>query len=84
MQVIDFNPNSTSLCAFEICPGEIFSVNFTRCESEGEGVGMMSLFGYSNEEALGQARCGEEAVYLDSAGYSSCRLVRVYQTCLLE
>jgi hypothetical protein len=81
--VTDLQPNTTSLCAFEICPEEVYSVNFTHCEGDGGGsVGQLSLFSYANDQLLGQGLCGE-TLYVDNAGYTSCRLVTVYQTCLL-
>jgi hypothetical protein len=78
--VTDFVSNATSLCAFEICPGELFTINFTHCV--GPGVGHLSLFSYSDDHSVAQASCGD-ALYLDNAGYASCRLMVMYQTCQL-
>ena len=83
IRVTDLDANATSLCAFEICPMEVYSVNFTHCQNVGEGSGHVVLFSYADDEMLAQLTCGDSMLYLDNAGYASCRLITVYQTCLL-
>lgn len=79
--VSDYAAATTSLCAFEICPRQVYTINFTHCDGDGEG--QLALFSYSDGQALGRAACGA-TLYVDNAGFSSCRLVTMYQTCMLD
>jgi hypothetical protein len=76
----DFVPAATALCAFEICPREIYTINFTQCG--GPGGGRVALYSYSDGQPLAEGICGE-TLYVDNAGFSSCRLVTMYQTCIV-
>lgn len=80
-----FDPSQTSVCSFELCPGEYFNAFIRNCV----GNTQVDLFSYSDVQFSNYNLACEEdednfevaKLYFDTIGHDSCRLFSFYSFC---